>query len=114
MKPAYGLTLLNVGFGTMLPRHRVVAIVVPLGAPMKRMKDLAREAGKLVDATQGRRTRAMVLMDTDHVILSALQAETLAARFHAEVRGVPPADRADEDDMPAGTGPGEADDGEDP
>jgi extracellular matrix regulatory protein A len=60
---------------------RVVAVVSPDSAPMKRLKDDARERGKLVDATQGRRTRSILVTDTDHVILSALSAETIAERL---------------------------------
>jgi len=63
---------------------RVVAIVSPQSAPMKRLKEEARSAGKLIDATQGRRTRSIVITDSDHVILSAIQAETIAQRFAAE------------------------------
>lgn len=60
---------------------RVVAIVTPLSAPMKRLKDDAKSRGKLVDATLGRKTRALIIMDSDHVIMSAIQAETIAQRF---------------------------------
>ncbi|MEW5848517.1 MAG: DUF370 domain-containing protein [Myxococcota bacterium] len=78
------LSLLNLGFGNVVPKGRVVAIVSPASAPMKRLKDQAKSAGKLVDATQGRRTRSIVITDSDHVILSALQAETVAARFASD------------------------------
>jgi len=73
--------LLNIGFGNVVAADRVVAIVTPGSAPVKRMKDRARDAGKLVDATQGRRTRAVIVTDSDHVILSAVAAETITQRL---------------------------------
>ena len=73
--------LLNVGYGNVVAAARVVAVVSPDSAPMKRLKDDARERGKLVDATQGRRTRSILVTDTDHVIISALSAETIAERL---------------------------------
>ena len=73
--------LLNIGYGNVVAAGRIIAVVTPDSAPMKRLKDDARERGKLVDATQGRRTRAVIVTDTDHVILSALSAETLAERL---------------------------------
>jgi regulator of extracellular matrix RemA (YlzA/DUF370 family) len=60
---------------------RVVAIVTPSSAPMKRLKEGAREAGMLVDATQGRRTRSIIITDSNHIILSAVQADTVTQRF---------------------------------
>jgi len=76
--------LVNIGFGNVVLSERVVAIVSPGSAPMKRLKEEARERGKLVDATQGRRTRSIIITDSDHVILSAVQAETITQRFTAE------------------------------
>lgn len=73
--------LLNIGFGNTVVAERVVAIVSPSSSPMKRLKDEAREKQLLVDATQGRRTRAVIVMDSNHVILSAIQFETIAQRF---------------------------------
>lgn len=73
--------LLNVGFGNMVVASRVVAIVSPSSAPMKRLREEAEKTHKLVDATQGRRTRSIIITDTDHVILSAVQAETVAQRL---------------------------------
>ena len=73
--------LLNIGFGNTVVAERVVAIVSPSSSPMKRLKDEAREKQLLVDATQGRRTRAVIIMDSNHVILSAIQFETIAQRF---------------------------------
>ena len=75
--------LLNIGFGNVVVASRVVAIVTPSSAPMKRLKEGAREAGMLVDATQGRRTRSIIIMDSNHVVLSAIQAETISQRFAA-------------------------------
>jgi regulator of extracellular matrix RemA (YlzA/DUF370 family) len=73
--------LLNIGFGNVVVTSRVVAIVTPSSAPIKRLKEGAREAGMLVDATQGRRTRSIIITDSNHVILSAVQAETVTQRF---------------------------------
>ena len=73
--------LLNIGLGNSVVAARVVAILTPSSAPMKRLKDDARERNKLIDATQGRKTRALIITDSDHVILSAIQAETIAHRF---------------------------------
>lgn len=76
-----GSRLLNIGFGNVVMAERIVAVVTPTSAPMKRLREEARIAGKLVDATHGRRTRAIVITDSDHVILSAIQAETIAHRL---------------------------------
>jgi regulator of extracellular matrix RemA (YlzA/DUF370 family) len=73
--------LLNIGFGNVVVTSRVVAIVTPSSAPIKRLKEGAREVGMLVDATQGRRTRSIIITDSNHVILSAVQAETVTQRF---------------------------------
>ena len=97
--------LLHLGFGNVVPKHRVVAIVSPLSSPMKRLKDQARTGGKLIDATEGRRTRSIVITDTDHVILSAIQVETVAARFESVA---PPAGVPDPPEEPGGP---DADDG---
>ena len=74
--------LLNVGYGNYVVASRVIAIVTPSSAPMKRLKEEARELGNLLDATQGRRTRSIIVTDSEHVILSAVQAETVAQRFN--------------------------------
>lgn len=76
-----GGRLVNIGFGNVVLSDRVVAIVSPASAPMKRLKEEARDRGKLVDATQGRRTRSIIITDSDHVILSAVQPETITQRF---------------------------------
>ncbi len=73
--------LLNIGFGGTVVADRVVAIVSPNSAPMKRLKDEAREEKRLVDATHGRRTRSIIIMDSNHIVLSAIQAETISHRY---------------------------------
>jgi regulator of extracellular matrix RemA (YlzA/DUF370 family) len=73
--------LLNIGYGNLVVASRVVAITSPASAPMKRLRDEASSRGKLVDATQGRRTRSIVVTDSDHIILSAINPETVAARL---------------------------------
>lgn len=73
--------LVHVGFGNVVVAERVVAVIAPDSAPVRRLKDEAREAGLLVDVTQGRKTRAILIMDSRHVILSAIQPETIAVRF---------------------------------
>ena len=74
------MKLINIGFGNMVAASRVLAIISPESAPVKRIINDVRERGQLVDATYGRRTRAVIIMDSGHVILSALQPETIAAR----------------------------------
>jgi regulator of extracellular matrix RemA (YlzA/DUF370 family) len=76
--------LLNIGFGNVVVSSRVVAIVSPSSAPMKRLKDEAKKDRKLIDASQGRKTRSIIITDSNHVILSAVQAETVAQRFDSE------------------------------
>lgn len=76
------MKLINIGFGNMVSASRLVAIVSPESAPIKRIMQDAKEQGTLIDATYGRRTRAVILTDSDHVILSALQPETVAKRFN--------------------------------
>ena len=73
--------LLNIGFGNSVVADRVVVIVSPNSAPMKRLKDEARDGNRLVDATHGRRTRSIIVMDSNHVVLSAIQPETISQRF---------------------------------
>jgi hypothetical protein len=74
-------TLLNIGFGNTVVAERVVAIVAPNSSPMKRLKDEARDEKRLIDATHGRRTRSVIVMDSNHVVLSAIQSETISQRF---------------------------------
>ena len=75
------MKLINIGFGNMVAANRLVAIVSPESAPIKRIIADARERGSLIDATYGRRTRAVIITDSDHVILSAVQPETVANRL---------------------------------
>lgn len=75
------IKLINIGFGNIVSANRIVAIVSPESAPIKRIIQEARERGMLVDATYGRRTRAVIITDSDHVILSAVQPETVANRL---------------------------------
>lgn len=73
--------LLNIGFGNTVVAERVVAIVSPNSSPMKRLKDEAREGNRLIDVTQGRKTRSIIVTDSNHVILSSVQVETISLRF---------------------------------
>jgi regulator of extracellular matrix RemA (YlzA/DUF370 family) len=73
--------LLNIGFGNAVVAERVVAIMPPNSAPMKRLRDEAKEDKRLLDATHGRRTRSIIVMDSNHIVLSAIQAETISQRF---------------------------------
>ena len=82
--------LVNIGFGNMVVASRVVVVLAPVSAPMKRLKEEAKKLAKLVDATQGRRTRAIIVTDSDHIILSAVQPETISQRLaNAENIAVP-------------------------
>ena len=83
-------SLINIGFGNMVSASRLVAIVSPESAPIKRIIQDAKDRGTLIDATYGRRTRAVLVTDSDHVILSAVQPETVANRLN---------DREDEEDL---------------
>ena len=85
------MKLVNIGFGNMVSSSRLVAIVSPESAPIKRIIQDARDRGSLIDATYGRRTRAVIITDSDHVILSAVQPETVANRLGDDEDG-------DEDD----------------
>ncbi len=76
-----GPVLINIGFGNVVSASRVIAIVTPGSSPMKRLREEAKKRGKLVDATEGRRTRSIIVTDSDHIILSALQTETITQRF---------------------------------
>jgi extracellular matrix regulatory protein A len=73
--------LLNIGFGSTVVAERVLAIVAPNSAPMKRLKDEAKKEKRLIDATHGRRTRSIIVLDSNHVVLSAIQAETMSQRY---------------------------------
>ena len=90
--------LVNVGFGNYDLASRVVAIVNPLSSPMRRLRDDARAEGRLVDVSQGRKTRAILVTDSNHVILSAISADTLGQRF-ASQSGADGSDDEVEDDI---------------
>ncbi len=75
---------MNIGFGNLIVASRIVAVITPTSAPMKRLKEEARQQSKLIDATQGRKTRAIIITDSDHVILSAVQPATVAQRLSDE------------------------------
>ena len=81
------MKLVNVGFGNMVSSSRVVAIVSPDSAPVRRLVQDARDAGRVIDATCGRRTRAVIVMDSEHVVLSPLQPETVAGRMEGKGMG---------------------------
>ncbi|HHW38828.1 MAG TPA: DUF370 domain-containing protein [Bacillales bacterium] len=75
------IKLINIGFGNIVSANRIISIVSPESAPIKRIIQEARDKGILIDATYGRRTRAVIITDSDHVILSAIQPETVAQRL---------------------------------
>ena len=75
------MKLINIGFGSMIAARRILAIMEPASAPIKRIVQEAKERGMLIDASYGRSTRSVILMDTDHVILSSLECDTLASRW---------------------------------
>jgi extracellular matrix regulatory protein A len=78
------IKLINIGFGNIVSANRIISIVSPESAPIKRIIQDARDRGMLIDATYGRRTRAVMIMDSDHIILSAVQPETVAQRLTKE------------------------------
>ncbi len=90
------MKLINIGFGNMVSAARLVAIVSPESAPIKRIVQDAKERGTLIDATHGRRTRAVIITDSDHIILTYLQSETVAARISEEE--AMPLDEGEEDE----------------
>ena len=75
------MKLINIGFGSLIAANRLLAVVTPESAPIKRLVQEARDRGMLIDASYGHKTKTVLLMDTDHVILSALTPETLSARW---------------------------------
>ncbi len=84
--------IVNIGFGNMVISSRVVAVIMPASAPMKRLREEARNANRLIDATQGRKTRSIIITDSNHVILSAVHADTLTLRLggnHGPPKGEP-------------------------
>ena len=82
------MKLINIGFGNMVSSSRLVAIVSPESAPIKRIIQDVRDKGLLIDATYGRRTRAVIIMDSGHVILSAIQPETVASRTAGKTESI--------------------------
>ena len=78
------LRMLNIGYGNLVAAERVVAIVSPNSSPMKRLREEAANAGRLLDATQGRRTRSILVTDSHHIILSAINPETIQARLSSD------------------------------
>lgn len=90
-----GFSLINIGFGNMASTARIIAIISPESAPVKRMIQEARENGTLIDATYGRKTRSVLIMDSDQIILSAVQPETISHRMTN--REIISADLDDED-----------------
>jgi len=76
-----GSKLISLGFSNVVVKDKIVAVVAPDAAPIKRLKDEARRNNKLIDATSGRRTRAVIITDSDHVILASVQTETIIQRF---------------------------------
>ena len=81
------MKLINIGFGNMVSANRLIAIVSPESAPIKRIVQEARDKGALIDATYGRKTRSVLVMDSGHLLLSALQSETVAARAGSKISG---------------------------
>ena len=79
--PKINHIMLNIGFGNVVAANRVVAIASPNSAPIKRLKDEARDEKRLIDVTHGRKTRSVLITDSNHVILSAIQSETIAQRL---------------------------------
>ncbi|MDP4134137.1 MAG: DUF370 domain-containing protein [Bacillota bacterium] len=78
------MKIINIGFGNIVNAARIIAVISPESAPVKRLVTDAREKGKLIDATYGRRTRAVIITDSDHVITSAVQPDTISHRFDEE------------------------------
>ncbi len=79
------MQLVNIGFGNSVSANRIIAIISPESAPIKRLVQDAKEQGRAIDATCGRRTRAVIIMDSDHVVLSSVQPETVAGRFETDI-----------------------------
>lgn len=81
MKKDISPVMVNIGFGNVVAASRVIAVITPGSSPMKRLREESRKTGKLIDATEGRKTRSIIITDSDHIILSAIQAETITQRF---------------------------------
>ncbi|KJU83391.1 protein containing DUF370 [Candidatus Magnetobacterium bavaricum] len=83
-KAINGPVFVNIGFGNVVSANRVITVLTSASAPMKRLREEAKKVGKLIDATEGRRTRSIIITDSDHIVLSALQTETLTQRLMAQ------------------------------
>ena len=81
--------LINIGFGNTVAASRILAVVNPKSSPMKKLREEAKEQKKLIDVTEGRRTRSIIILDTNHVVLSSVQPETIALRFIPAPPGQP-------------------------
>ena len=92
------MKLINIGYGNMVSANRIITIVSPESAPIKRVIQDARDRGMLIDATYGRRTRAVVIMDSDHIILSAVQPATVAHRLDENATVEEPEEMEDAED----------------
>jgi len=90
--------LINIGFGNTVISHRVVAVVMPGSAPMKRLRERATQADRLIDATHGRKTRSIIVTDSNHIILSAVHAETISQRMNGNHGGAMRPDPEEKDD----------------
>ena len=82
------MKLINIGFGNTVSSQKIVAIVSPDSAPIKRMIQEAKDNGTAIDATFGRKTRAVIIMDSDHIVLSAVQTETIASRIDKDIKDI--------------------------
>ena len=82
------MKLINIGFGNTISSDKIVAIVSPDSAPIKRMVQEAKDNGIAIDATFGRKTRAVIIMNSDHIVLSAVQAETIASRIDKDIKDI--------------------------
>lgn len=90
------MKLINIGFGNIVSANRMVAVISPESAPVKRIITEARDRGMLIDATYGRRTRSVIICDSDHIILSAVQTETVASRLSKDEIVSPEEDKVDD------------------
>lgn len=103
MKKDISPVMVNIGFGNVVAASRVIAVITPGSSPMKRLREEARKTAKLIDATEGRKTRSIIITDSDHIILSAIQAETITQRFSEDKDSVAflknqrPSDEADDE-----------------
>ena len=92
------MKLVNIGFGNVVSANRVIAVISPESAPVKRMIQEARDRGMLIDATYGRRTRAVIITDSDHILLSAIQPETISQRLEGKMVSITQDEESEEDE----------------